>query len=96
MRLFSHSLIGKEKYWYLDQPVQIMTNWKLLKEKFLNMFFLHNKFLKTKTTITIFSQDSTETLCEAWEHQKTMFQKFRNHGFDDLTQIYTFYKGLQS
>ncbi|AES68603.1 hypothetical protein MTR_3g010640 [Medicago truncatula] len=29
-RLFPHSLIGKAKEWYLDQPTQVMTNWNTL------------------------------------------------------------------
>lgn len=45
MRLFPHYLIGKGKNWYLDQPVQIMTNWYSLEENFLNWFFPHNKFM---------------------------------------------------
>ena len=39
MRLFPHSLIGKAKDWYLDQPAQVMTNWNVLEEKFLERFF---------------------------------------------------------
>ncbi|GAU26992.1 hypothetical protein TSUD_290440 [Trifolium subterraneum] len=67
MRMFLHSLIGKAKDWYLDQPAQVMTNWNTLEEKFLNMFFPHHKFMEAKIAITLFSQGSNETLCEAWD-----------------------------
>lgn len=30
MRLFLNSLISKAKDWYLDQPMQIITNWNIL------------------------------------------------------------------
>lgn len=55
MRLFPHSLIGKAKDWYLDQPTQIMTNWNALEENFLNKFFPHNRFMDAKTTIAVFA-----------------------------------------
>ena len=38
-RLFPHSLIGKAKDWYLDQPTLTMTDWNTLEEKFLESFF---------------------------------------------------------
>lgn len=65
MRLFPHSLIGKAKDWYLDQPMQIMTNWNVMEENFLNRFFPHKWFMDAKTAIIVFAQGSTKTLCEA-------------------------------
>ncbi|KAK2397155.1 hypothetical protein QL285_058761 [Trifolium repens] len=94
-RMFPHSLIGKAKDWYLDQPAQIRTNWNVLEEKFLNKFFPHNKFMEAKIAIHVFSQGSGETLCEAWERYKSMLRRCHNHGFDDLTQIHIFHNGLQ-
>ena len=88
MRLFPHSLIGKAKDWYLDQPNKTMTNWNILEENFLNRFFPHNCFMDAKTAISAFAQSTNETLCEAWESYKSMLQKCPNHGFDNLTQIH--------
>lgn len=45
-RLCPHSLIGKAKEWYLDQPTQTMKNWNVLEEKFLDRFFPHNRFME--------------------------------------------------
>lgn len=56
MRLFPHSVTGKAKEWYLDQPMQVMTNCNILEENFLNRLFPHNKFMEAKTTIVMFSQ----------------------------------------
>lgn len=72
-----------------------MTNCNLLEEKFLNGFFLYNKFMDAKTAITIFTQGSTKKLSEAWECYKSMLRKFSNHGFNDLTHIHIFRNGLQ-
>lgn len=85
MRLFPHSLIEKEKEWYLDQPTQTMPDWNMLKENFLDRFFLHNRFMKGKTSIVVFSQGSSEYLNEAWERYKSMLRKCPNHGFDEVT-----------
>lgn len=53
MRLFPHSLIENAKKLYLDQITQVMVNWNLLEEICLSGFFPHNKFMETKTTITV-------------------------------------------
>ncbi|KAK2381320.1 hypothetical protein QL285_068928 [Trifolium repens] len=95
MRMFPHSLTEKAKDWYLDQPTQIMTNWNTLEEKFLNRFFPHNKFMEARSAISVFSQGSNETLCEAWERYKSLLRRCHNHDFDDLTQIHIFRNGLQ-
>jgi hypothetical protein len=93
-RGFPHSLIGKAKEWYLDQSIEVMTNWNTLEEKFLERFFPHHKFMEAKTSIAVFSQGANETLCEAWERYKSMLRKCPSHGFDELTQIHIFRNGL--
>ncbi|CAJ2663184.1 unnamed protein product [Trifolium pratense] len=95
MRMFPHSLTGKAKDWYLDQPAQIMTDWNALEETFLNRFYPHSKFMEAKIAIVVFSQGSNETLCEAWERYKSMLRRCHNHDFNDLTQIHMFRNGLQ-
>ena len=92
--LFPYSLIRKEKEWYLDQHLQTMTDWNVLEEKFLDRFFPHNRFMEAKTTIVVFSQGSSETLCEARERYKSMLRTCPNHGFVELTQIHIFHNGL--
>lgn len=87
MILFPYSFIDKAKDWYLDQPTQIMTNWNILEENFPNRFFLHNEFLDAKTAIIMFSQGSTETLCESCERFKSMLRKCPSRGFDDITYM---------
>ncbi|XP_058764942.1 uncharacterized protein LOC131638400 isoform X1 [Vicia villosa] len=94
-RLFPHSLIGKAKEWYLDQPNNVMINWNELEEKFLDRFFPHNRFMEAKTSIAVFSQGPNEALNEAWERFKSMVRKCKGHGFDELTQIHIFRNGLQ-
>jgi len=35
LRLSPHCLIGRAKYWYLNQPTTTITNWNILKDKFI-------------------------------------------------------------
>src|SRR3954465_6061383 len=94
-RLFPHSLVGKSKEWYLDQPPNVMTDWNLLEEKFLERFFPQSRFMEAKTAIAVFTQGGNESLNEAWERFKSMLRKCKGHGLDDLTQIHIFRNGLQ-
>lgn len=96
MRLFTHSLIGKAKDGYLNQPTQIMTNWNILEEKFMNQLFLYSMFLDENIIIIVFVQGSTETLCETWEHKLYMLNKCPSHGFDDITKLHILRSGLQA
>ena len=95
-RLFPHSLIGKAKEWYLDQPTEVMTDWNVLEEKFLERFFSHQRFMDAKTSISVFAQATNESLNEAWERFKSMIRKCKGHGFDELTLVHIFRNGLQS
>ncbi|XP_058764619.1 uncharacterized protein LOC131638083 [Vicia villosa] len=94
-RLFPHSLLGKAKEWYLDQLPNVMTDWILLKEKFLERYFPQSRFMEAKTAIAVFNQGSNESLNEAWERYKSLLRKCKGHGFDELTQIHLFRNGLQ-
>lgn len=54
--------------------------------------------MEAKTTITVFSQGATETLCEAWERWERynfILRRCPNHNFNDLTQIHIFRNGQQ-
>ena len=93
-RLFPHSLVGKAKDWYLDQPTQTMTDWNVLEEKFLERFFPNSRKMEARTAISMFSQGGNESLNEAWERFKSMIRKCPSHGFDDQTQIHIFINGL--
>jgi len=94
LRLFQHSLIGKAREWYLDQPTSIMNDWNALEKAFQGRFFPDHKHMDTKTAISMFGQGSDESLCEAWERYKSLLRKCPKHGFDDTNQIHMFRGGL--
>ncbi|XP_058756178.1 uncharacterized protein LOC131629405 [Vicia villosa] len=87
--------MGKAKEWYLDQLPNVMTDWNLLEENFLERYFPQSRFMEAKTAIAVFTQGSNESLNEAWERFKSILRKCKGHGFDDLTQIHIFRNGLQ-
>jgi hypothetical protein len=94
-RLFPHSLIGKAKEWYLDQPTALMKNWNELEKAFQERFFPEDRHLEAKTSITTFNQGASESLCEAWERYKSLLRNCPKHGYDSQMQIYLFRQGLQ-
>jgi len=94
VRLFQHSLIGKAREWYLDQPPSVMNDWNALEKAFQERFFPDHRHMDTKTAIAMFAQGTDESLCEAWERYKSLLRKCPKHGFDDTTQIHMFRGGL--
>lgn len=90
VQLFPHSLIGKAKEWYIDQPTSLMENWTELEKAFQERFFP-----EAKTSITTFSQGQNESLCKAWERYKSLLRNCPKHGFDSQMQLYLFRQGMQ-
>lgn len=52
--------------------------------------------MEAKIIVVLFSQGTTESLCEAWEKYKPMLRKYPNCCFDDLIQIHVLTDGLQN
>nr|GEV00384.1 reverse transcriptase domain-containing protein [Tanacetum cinerariifolium] len=65
-----------------------------LVNKFVNKFFPPTKTTHLKNEISRFTQRFEETFGEAWEQFKEMLRACPHHGFTKLTQIHTFYNGL--
>nr|GEW37516.1 reverse transcriptase domain-containing protein [Tanacetum cinerariifolium] len=65
-----------------------------LVNKFVNQFFPPSKTTHLKNEISRFTQRFEETFGEAWKRFKEMLRACPHHGFTELTQINTFYNGL--
>nr|GEV66452.1 reverse transcriptase domain-containing protein [Tanacetum cinerariifolium] len=65
-----------------------------LVNKFVNQLFFPSKTTHLKNEISRFTQRFEETFGEAWERFKEMLRACPHHGFSELTQIDTFYNGL--
>nr|GEW42521.1 reverse transcriptase domain-containing protein [Tanacetum cinerariifolium] len=94
LRLFPYFLAGAARIWYEKEPPNSILTWDDLVNKFINKFFPPSKTTHLKNDISCFTQRFEETFGAAWERFKEMLRACLHHGFSELTQIDTFYNGL--
>nr|GEX57837.1 DNA-directed DNA polymerase [Tanacetum cinerariifolium] len=95
LMLFPYSLEGAARIWYeKEPPPNSILTWDDLVNKFVNQFFPPSKTTHLKNEISRFTQRFEETFEEAWERFKEMLRACPHHGFSELTQLDTFYNGL--
>ncbi|GKE18761.1 reverse transcriptase domain-containing protein [Tanacetum coccineum] len=94
LMMFPYSLEGATRVWYDKEPPNSILTWDDLVTKFVNQFFPPSKTTHLKNEISRFTQKFDETFSEAWERFKEMLRACPHHGFTELTQIDTFYNGL--
>ncbi|GKB65252.1 reverse transcriptase domain-containing protein [Tanacetum coccineum] len=94
LMMFPYSLEGNARIWYDKEPPNSILTWDDLVTKFVNQFFPPSKTTHLKNEISRFTQKFDETFSEAWERFKEMLRACPHHGFTELTQIDTFYNGL--
>ncbi|GKE32226.1 reverse transcriptase domain-containing protein, partial [Tanacetum coccineum] len=94
LMMFPYSLEGNARTWYDKEPPNSILTWEDLVTKFVNQFFPPSKTTYLKNKISRFTQKSDETFSEAWERFKKILRACPHHEFTELTQIDTFYNGL--
>ncbi|GJT90993.1 reverse transcriptase domain-containing protein [Tanacetum coccineum] len=94
LMMFPYSLEGNARLWYEKEPPNSILTWEDLVTKFVNQFFPPSKTTHLKNEISRFTQKFEETFSEAWERFKEMLRACPHHGFTKLTQVDTFYNGL--
>ncbi|GJV19519.1 reverse transcriptase domain-containing protein [Tanacetum coccineum] len=94
LMMFPYSLEGDAKTWYEKEPPNSILTWEDLVTKFVNQFFPLSKMTHLKNKISQFTQKFDESFSEAWERFKEMLRACTHHGFTELTQVDTFYNGL--
>ncbi|GJU65572.1 reverse transcriptase domain-containing protein [Tanacetum coccineum] len=94
LMVFPYSLEGAARIWYDKEPPNSILTWEDLVTKFVNQFFPPSKTTHLKNEISRFTQKFDETFGEAWERFKEMLRACPHYGFLELTQIDTFYNGL--
>ncbi|GJV35094.1 reverse transcriptase domain-containing protein, partial [Tanacetum coccineum] len=87
LMMFPYSLEGNARLWYEKEPPNSILNWEDLVNKFVKTTHLKNE-------ISCFTQKFEETFSEAWERFKEMLRACPHHRFTELTQVDTFYNGL--
>nr|GFA59526.1 reverse transcriptase domain-containing protein [Tanacetum cinerariifolium] len=94
LMLFPYSLEGAARIWYEKEPPNSILTWDDLVNKFINEYFPPSKTTHLKNEISHFTQRFEETFREAWERFKEMLRACPHHEFSEITQIDTFYNGL--
>ncbi|GJR10020.1 reverse transcriptase domain-containing protein [Tanacetum coccineum] len=94
LMMFPYSLEGAAKTWYEKEPPNSILTWEDLVTKFVNQFFPPSKTTHLKNEISRFTQKFKETFSEVWERFKELLRACPHHGFTELTQVDTFYNGL--
>nr|GEW22703.1 reverse transcriptase domain-containing protein [Tanacetum cinerariifolium] len=92
--MFPYSLEGTVRVWYDKEPSNSILTWEDLVNKFVNQFFPPSKTTHLKNEISRFTQRFEESFGEACERFKEMLRACPHHEFMELTQIDTFYNGL--
>nr|GEV32749.1 reverse transcriptase domain-containing protein [Tanacetum cinerariifolium] len=94
LMMFPYLLEGSVRVWYDKEPPNSILTWEDLVNKFVNQFFPPSKTTHLKNEISRFTQRFDETFREVWERFKEMLRACPHHRFTELTQIDTFYNGL--
>ncbi|GKD23481.1 reverse transcriptase domain-containing protein [Tanacetum coccineum] len=94
LMMFPYSLERVAKTWYEKEPPNSILTWEDLVTKFVNQFFPPSKTTHLKNEISRFTQKFKETFSEAWERFKELLRACPHNGFTELTQVDTFYNGL--
>ncbi|GJT14271.1 reverse transcriptase domain-containing protein [Tanacetum coccineum] len=85
---------GAAKTGYEKEPPNLILVGRSSYTKFVNQFFPPSKTTHLKNEISRFTQKFEETFSEAWERFKELLRACPHHGFTELTQVDTFYNGL--
>ena len=94
LRLFPFSLKDKAKHWLISEPLDSITSWDDLSNKFMARFFPPAKAAKLRIDISRFYRYEGESFYEAWERFKDLLIKFPHHSFTKWMQVHHFYNGL--
>ncbi|GKA07715.1 reverse transcriptase domain-containing protein [Tanacetum coccineum] len=94
LMMFPYSLEGNARLWYEKEPPNSILTWEDLVTKFVNQIFPLSKTTYLKNEISRFTQKFEETFSEARERFKEMITACPRYGFIELTQVDTFYNGL--
>ena len=96
LRLFPLSLGDKAKHWLTSQPLDSITSWNDLVQKFMTKFFLPGKIAQLVQEINTFEQLEGESLTEAWDRFHELLRKCLHHRLTRWMQVHTFYNGLRN
>ena len=95
LRLFPLSLGDRAKHWLRSQPLDSITSWNDLVQKFLTKFFPPSKIAQWVQEINTCSQLEEDNLVEAWERFHELLRRCQHYRLTRWMQVHTFYNGLR-
>ncbi|PHT28654.1 hypothetical protein CQW23_31744 [Capsicum baccatum] len=94
--LFPLSLSREATLWLNGLTPDSITNWRQLKDAFLERFFPPSKRAQLRDEISNFRQLPTEALHETWEWFKTKLMRCPNHHMTNVYLMEILYRALNS
>ncbi|KAL4340439.1 hypothetical protein GQ457_08G034750 [Hibiscus cannabinus] len=96
LKLFPYSLRDRARMWLNSASPGSLQSWADLCQSFLLRYNPPNMNARFRNEITSFHQADDESMYEAWDRYKKLFQKFHMHGFNDWMQVEIFYQGVNT
>ena len=93
--LFPLLLGDRVKHWLTSQPLDSITSWNDLVQKFLTKFFPPAKIAQLVQEINTFRQLEGENLAKAWERFHELLRRCPHYRLTRWMQVHTFYNGLR-
>ena len=72
MRCFPYTLNDRAKAWLMTLPLNSLTTWEAIYNRFMGKFYSHQKTTKLRTKIAIFAQMEGEPFHEVWDQFKQL------------------------
>ncbi|KAL4290790.1 hypothetical protein GQ457_14G013030 [Hibiscus cannabinus] len=96
LKLFPYSLRDRARMWLNSASPGSLQSWADLCQSFLLRYNPPNMNARFRNEITSFRQAGDESMYEAWDIYKELFQKCPMHGFNDWMQVEIFYQGVNT
>ena len=94
LRFFPFSLKDKSRSWLYTLKPRFISNWGKMAQEFFKKHFPPHKVQQVKRRIASFFQEENETLYQAWERYRDLFNFCPTHGYKDWRLVNYFYEGL--
>ncbi|KAL5834504.1 hypothetical protein ACOSQ4_014001 [Xanthoceras sorbifolium] len=94
MKCFLYTMKDKAKLWLMSLPPGSLNTWEAVYNKFITMFYSHQKTTEFIYKIATFIQAEGEPFHEAWERFKMLLFHCPHHHYPIELQIQFFYDGL--
>ena len=94
LRFFPFSLKDKARCWLYTLKLRSIGSWGEMAQEFFKNHFPSHKVQQVKRRIASFVQGENETLYQASERYKDLFNFCLTHGYEDWRLVNYFYEGL--